>query len=84
MSKTSKRPTRANRVRMRTERSFGGKLKDFESKEEAIQEAKHLKAYIKGKPFYVHGKREVIDFLGNVSEEPIFHKVIQTITKHKR
>jgi hypothetical protein len=36
-------------------RSFGGKTEGFESREEAIREKKHLKAYLKGKKTFIHG-----------------------------
>lgn len=40
-------------------RSFGGKLSGFESKDEAMREKKHLKAYLKGKKFYRHGFKTI-------------------------
>lgn len=40
-------------------RSFGGKLNGFESRDEAMKEKKHLKAYLKGKSFYRHGFKTV-------------------------
>ena len=36
-------------------RSFGGKLTGFESREEAIREKKHLKAYLAGKKYFYYG-----------------------------
>ena len=36
-------------------RSFGGKLTGFESREEAIREKKHLKAYLTGKKYFNYG-----------------------------
>jgi hypothetical protein len=36
-------------------RSFGGKLTEFESREEAIREKKHLKAYLAGKQYFNYG-----------------------------
>lgn len=36
-------------------RSFGGKTEGFESREEAILEKKHLKAYLKGKKTFTYG-----------------------------
>jgi hypothetical protein len=40
-------------------RSFGGKTEGFESREEAIREKKHLKAYLKGKKFFYYGFESV-------------------------
>jgi hypothetical protein len=36
-------------------RSFGGKISGFESRDEAMREKKHLKSYLKGKKTYRHG-----------------------------
>jgi hypothetical protein len=36
-------------------RSFGGKLTGFTSREEAIREKKHLKAYLAGKQYFTYG-----------------------------
>jgi hypothetical protein len=36
-------------------RSFGGKTEGFESREEAIREKKHLKAYLAGKENFNYG-----------------------------
>jgi len=40
-------------------RSFGGKTEGFESREEAIREKKHLKAYLAGKKYFTYGFEEV-------------------------
>ena len=40
-------------------RSFGGKLTDFESRDEAMREKKHLKAYLAGRKTYRHGFESV-------------------------
>lgn len=84
MSKTSKRPTRANRERVRWERKFEGKLSGFDSKEEEIMEKKHLKAYIKGHSHFKNGKITVTNLYGVSSEEDNWEKVKQSITKHSK
>lgn len=52
-------------------RSFGGKLTGFESREEAIREKKHLKAYLAGKTFFNYGFETVLinPLTGEVVEE---------------
>lgn len=40
-------------------RSFGGKTSDFENRDEAMKEKKHLKAYLAGKKTYRHGFESV-------------------------
>jgi hypothetical protein len=40
-------------------RSFGGKLNGFESRDEAMREKKHLKAYLQGKQVYRHGYQTI-------------------------
>ena len=40
-------------------RSFGGKLSNFENREEAKLEKKHLKAYLQGKKQFIHGWEDV-------------------------
>ena len=40
-------------------RSFGGKTEGFESREEAIREKKHLKAYLQGKKYFTCGFESV-------------------------
>lgn len=40
-------------------RSFGGKTSGFESKDEAMKEKKHLKAYLAGKTIYKHGFKTI-------------------------
>lgn len=40
-------------------RSFGGKTEGFESREEAIREKKHLKAYLQGKKYFNYGYESV-------------------------
>lgn len=37
-------------------RSFGGKITDFADKKERAFETKHLRAYLKGKKQFQHGK----------------------------
>jgi hypothetical protein len=41
-------------------RSFGGKVTGFESRDEAMREKKHLKAYLKGHKVYKHGWKTVL------------------------
>jgi hypothetical protein len=40
-------------------RSFGGKLSGFESRDEAMKEKKHLKAYLAGEKHYRHGYKTI-------------------------
>jgi hypothetical protein len=40
-------------------RSFGGKVTGFESRDEAMREKKHLKAYLKGDLVYKHGWKTI-------------------------
>jgi hypothetical protein len=49
-------------------RSFGGKLSGFESREEAIREKKHLKAYLKGKKTFVYGYKTIKLDVGELVE----------------
>lgn len=65
------------------DRSFGGKLSDFESRDEAMREKKHLKAYLAGKKVYRHGyKTEEVKFGGNTftQRSPVFHEVKENWT----
>jgi hypothetical protein len=64
-------------------RSFGGKLNGFETRDEAMKEKKHLKAYLAGKKIYRHGyKTEEIKFGENTFTQrtPVFHEVIENWT----
>jgi hypothetical protein len=59
-------------------RSFGGKLTDFENRDEATKEKKHLKAYLAGKKTYQHGyETKKLEFGTRVIEQrvPVFHEV---------
>ncbi len=55
-------------------RSFGGKIKDFESKEEQEFEKRHLKAYLKGNKSFRCGFRTNSN---GMREENVFN-VIET------
>ena len=46
-------------MEQKKQRSFGGKITGFESKSERAFETKHLKAYLKGKKQFQHGKDSV-------------------------
>ena len=49
-------------------RSFGGKLNNFESREEAIREKKHLKAYLSGKKTFQYGYETIKLDVGELVE----------------
>ena len=65
-------------------RSFGGKLTGFESRDEAIREKKHLKAYLKGNKVFTHLEEvhqinpttgEKIESVGNTMKVPTMYEV---------
>ncbi len=55
--------------KIKTKRSFGGKIDNFETKEERNFQKKHLRAYLKGNSHFRHG----FDLKG----KPIFFKTIE-------
>jgi len=60
-------------------RSFGGKLTGFESREEAMQEKKHLKAYLAGRSVYRHGYETVETSFG-MERQPKYYPVKENWT----
>lgn len=62
-------------------REFLGKIKDFDSLEEAKFEKKHLKAYLRGLDEFKYGYEMKLDRYGNEYSAPIVHKVKQILNK---
>jgi len=73
---------KSNMEKVKFERKFLGKLKDFSSKEEQTLESKHLKAYIKGYERFKHGYRNIYNKTGQlIGREPKWHEVKQQLTQ---
>lgn len=53
-TKTEKKMSELTLEKQET-RSFGGKTKDFDSKEERNREKNHLRAYLAGRKYYFFG-----------------------------
>jgi hypothetical protein len=83
MSKTTRK--RANRTLYKWERTFEGKIDNFESKEEEVMQRKHLKAYLRGDTRFKNGKKTVTDMgTGKTYQEDNWLPVRQTLIKKPR